>query len=118
MVYPASFWETTADHLIILCRDCHELVHGLLPLGIKKDQLAAANDWSRIIELMQAWFVSKSKLMIDPEHMPGESRTNKTLRKIIGEFGRENKLIHARVRELEYTLSEAIGLRQWSNYSI
>lgn len=29
--YPRNIWQTKAEHLVILCRECHTLVHSVLP---------------------------------------------------------------------------------------
>lgn len=67
---------------------------------------------------MRKWFIIKFKMISNPESMPGETKTHKTLRRLLSEFGQENKALHARNRELEYALSEMVELRLWSNYTI
>lgn len=58
--YPDSFWETTADCLIILCRPCHDLAHALISAR-KKSPDESVTEWEAIIAAIKEWRISKEE---------------------------------------------------------
>lgn len=59
LYYPDSFWDTTSDHLIVLCRPCHDLVHELLPHCKHSDREQAESDWAKLILAINTWRLKK-----------------------------------------------------------
>lgn len=57
--YPASVWETTEEHLAILCRPCHELLHALLPESKTEDEGIGREAWIRFRNAIQGWQILK-----------------------------------------------------------
>lgn len=68
--YPKSFWDTKIDDLVILCRDCHELAHKLLPFSTKKSQPETLADWQSVVKAIHIWQKEKrfpsGKVVIRP----------------------------------------------------
>lgn len=55
--YPSSFWDTTVDDVVILCRPCHELVHAILALrGVKNENLS---ELLKVADAIKDWCNSK-----------------------------------------------------------
>jgi hypothetical protein len=53
IAYPESIWETTVDHLVILCRHCHGLIHQLM--DIKNSRLDGLYEFYRIAAALSLW---------------------------------------------------------------
>jgi len=64
--YPKSFWETTVDHLVILCRPCHNVAHALIKNG-KKTPGESISEWKAIIKALQVWRSEKAQWIEDPD---------------------------------------------------
>ena len=54
LCYPKSFWDTTPDDLIILCRACHNFMHKLESLNIVKFKDSKFSSASRVSEICMA----------------------------------------------------------------
>jgi len=52
--YPESFWDTTPEHLIILCRPCHDIVHVFIK-NTKRGEEEASSEWNRLITALKKW---------------------------------------------------------------
>jgi len=57
--YPASVWDTTEEHLVILCRPCHDLLHALMPESKTSDEGIGREVWIRYRNAIQAWQIQK-----------------------------------------------------------
>lgn len=64
--YPESFWQTKVEHLVILCRPCHNVAHALIKNG-KKSKEESISEWEAIIKALQIWRAEKSEWMKDPD---------------------------------------------------
>lgn len=53
--YPPSFWKTTVEHLVVLCRDCHELTHSLIPKVKGKTKEESIEDWNAVVSALTKW---------------------------------------------------------------
>lgn len=51
--YPSKLWDTSAEDLIILCRDCHELVHQIIT--IQPDRGTSFRAFKIIIDAIKEW---------------------------------------------------------------
>ena len=56
--YPKNIWDTEAGDVVILCRDCHEMVQALFYQ--QKDRKAGLVKFNNIVAVIQKWFSSKS----------------------------------------------------------
>lgn len=93
--YPKSFWKTTAEQLVVLCRPCHNVVHALLKSG-KKTTKESVDEWHAIIRALRVWRSQKAKWIEDPD--AEALATPKQLREAYGEL--KKQLIEAS-KELE-----------------
>lgn len=61
--YPKSVWDTEADDLVILCRDCHNMIHSFFEQqpSRKKGKIA----FVQITKVIQKWVGLKSKRLLE-----------------------------------------------------
>lgn len=57
--YPENVYETTEEHLAILCRPCHELLHALMPESKTSDEGIGRETWIRFRNAIQGWQMQK-----------------------------------------------------------
>ena len=57
--YPDSIWDTTTEHLVILCRPCHELLHAILPECKTRDEGLGREKWISFRNAMEIWSLNK-----------------------------------------------------------
>lgn len=88
--YPESFWDTTADHLIILCRPCHDLAHALIDAR-KKSPSESCKEWEHIIKGLREWRVSKSEWLATPVVPTTPPRLRKAYEALRSEFNELKK---------------------------
>lgn len=55
MWYPENIWETTSDHLVILCRPCHDFLHTMLPECKTKDEERGRHMWFHFANSVRIW---------------------------------------------------------------
>lgn len=65
MWYPENIWETTADHLVILCRQCHEFIHTMVPECKTNDEEKGRDYWLKFRNAIVAWRAAKLRLFTD-----------------------------------------------------
>lgn len=65
--YPESIWETTPDHLVILCRDCHDFLHVMLPDCKTSDEESGRAQWIKFSTAIAYWRSRKLHLFTDIE---------------------------------------------------
>lgn len=62
--YPDNIWETKSSQLIILCRICHDLIHGVLKVhDVKKH---TAKQFYELAAYLRVWIEAKNKQEIPP----------------------------------------------------
>ena len=66
VVYPESFWDTTTEHLVILCRPCHKIAHAFVS-NTKKDEEQKWSEWNSMIGHIKEWHLDKQAWMKDPD---------------------------------------------------
>lgn len=65
--YPENIWETTSDHLVILCRPCHDFIHTMLPECKTKDEELGRQEWLRFKNAIIIWRRDKLQLFENAE---------------------------------------------------
>jgi len=63
--YPPNVYDTTPDHLVILCRVCHDFVHVMLPECKTKDEDLGKSLWLKIKNSIIAWRIAKMPIFKD-----------------------------------------------------
>lgn len=76
--YPESVWDTTADHLVILCRSCHDFIHTMVPECKTKDEEEGREHWKKFRNSIILWRQSHQLLFQSKEG--AELLTPKSLR--------------------------------------
>lgn len=73
--YPSSIWDTKSDHLVIVCRPCHNLIHSILETHSLKSH--SLMQFQQIRDIMMKWkssqednghFLIKEIPVSDPNH--------------------------------------------------
>lgn len=68
--YPDSMWDTTSEHVVILCRPCHELAQCLF---VQQSNLKdGMNCFNNLVRVIKSWILKKRAWI--------EYKTNKELR--------------------------------------
>lgn len=62
MWYPENIWETRAEHLVILCRPCHDFIHTMVPECKTNDEELGRTNWLKFSNSILAW--RKSKILL------------------------------------------------------
>jgi hypothetical protein len=62
--YPKSVWDTKADYLVILCRECHEFAQ--LLFNQQKNREAGKQAFDKIVAIIHSWFKAKRYFEISP----------------------------------------------------
>lgn len=62
MWYPESIYETRAEHLVILCRPCHDFIHSMIPECKTRDEEEGRGNWLKFSNAIVAW--RKNKLAL------------------------------------------------------
>lgn len=65
--YPKSIYDTTPDHLAILCRTCHDFIHVMLPECKTKDEAAGKEMWLKFKTAIISWRTQKIPIFTNPE---------------------------------------------------
>lgn len=55
ITYRNGIWNTTADDLVILCRDCHELIHSLQTASSKDFKITDESRFKAIADVIHHW---------------------------------------------------------------
>jgi hypothetical protein len=76
--YPESIYETTEEHLVILCRACHNFIHAIIPECKTKDQEEGKNHWKKFYLPIICWRIQKQDLF---EIVPSEEQITEGLQK-------------------------------------
>jgi hypothetical protein len=58
--YPENIYDTEEQHLVILCRPCHEFIHDFLPECKTSDAESGIANWIKFSRAMIAWRVKKA----------------------------------------------------------
>jgi len=98
--YPESIWDTTPEHLAILCRACHDLLHAIVPDCKTRDEGIGRDRWITFRNAMEIWRLKKVGESCDlegPEKTQGLRTAYKTLK----------KKYHALHRDMQIKLAQA-----------
>lgn len=57
--YPENIWDTTADHLVILCRECHNFLHLIVPECKTQNEEEGTAMWDVFYNAIVSWRKSK-----------------------------------------------------------
>lgn len=60
--YPENIYDTTEQHLVILCRACHEFIHEMLPECKTDDAEKGTAQWLKFRNAILAWRQGKMEL--------------------------------------------------------
>jgi hypothetical protein len=60
--YPENIWETTVNHLVILCRACHGFVHDMVPECKTNDEEVGRAHWAKFQNSIKAWRADKCRI--------------------------------------------------------
>ena len=64
LFYPPSFWDTKADDLVVLCRNCHQLIEFLARKGKRRGQ---RHTWfAAVSEALKIWITNNES----PKKLP------------------------------------------------
>lgn len=69
--YPENVFDTTADHLVILCRGCHQFVHTVIPECKTKDENKGMENWIKFRNAVVAWRIEHIKLFSNTQEYVG-----------------------------------------------
>lgn len=72
--YPESIWDTTANHLVILCRPCHDFIHAMMPECKTKDEGDGKSNWIKFRNAILVWRGCKQGLFTSDEGIPKEPK--------------------------------------------
>lgn len=53
--YPESIWDTTQDHLVVLCRACHNFIHTMMPECKTDDESEGRSNWLKFSNSILVW---------------------------------------------------------------
>ena len=53
--YPENIWDTTSDHLVILCRGCHEFLHAVCQDCKTNDEFIGRRNWLNFKNAALQW---------------------------------------------------------------
>lgn len=70
MWYPDCIWETTANHLVVLCRSCHNFVHEMIPECKTNDESEGRTHWNKYHNAILAWRAAHQDLFNGHEVIP------------------------------------------------
>lgn len=76
--YPTNILETTEEHLVILCRACHNFIHSVIPECKTKDQEEGRNHWKKFYLPIICWRMQKQDLF---QVTPSEDQMTEGLQK-------------------------------------
>lgn len=60
--YPYNIYETTADHLVILCRPCHDFLHTMIPEAKTGNEQEGRANWLKFSNAIKVWRQNKQQL--------------------------------------------------------
>lgn len=83
MWYPESIWETRADHLVILCRPCHDFIHSMIPECKTNDEEVGRANWLKFSNAIKNWRLEKITLFSSDDGLPvGPAQLRKELARV------------------------------------
>jgi len=65
--YPKNIYKTRARQLVIMCRECHDFVHSLMPDCKTNDKIKGLEIWNRFRNAIRKWRMSKLPLFNSPD---------------------------------------------------
>lgn len=108
--YPENIWETTVDHLVILCRGCHGFIHDMVPECKTNDEEVGRAHWAKFGNAIKAWRCDKCRIFDGEQELVGA----KDLRNAY--FGMKEKyerILQGIVGEKEKSVDIFQTLRVW-----
>lgn len=57
--YPDNIYQTTQEHLVILCRSCHTFIHEIRPECKTRDESKGRAEWQAFLNAILAWRAKK-----------------------------------------------------------
>lgn len=57
--YPSNVYETTEKHLVVLCRECHNFIHCIIPECKTSDEAKGMAAWEKYKNAIQIWRMEK-----------------------------------------------------------
>lgn len=67
--YPENIYDTGPEHLVILCRPCHDFLHAIMPKSKTKFRHIGKDTWLSFKAATIAWRMDKLNLFKAPELM-------------------------------------------------
>jgi len=107
--YPENIYETTEDHLAVLCRTCHDFVHVMLPDCKTKDEDLGKASWFKLKNAIIAWRQEKTYLFSELESNPPkavESWKAKDLRTAFELLKQKYHLLYSKYQKSESQLAK------------
>lgn len=99
MWYPESIWDTTPEHLIVLCRSCHDFVHAMVPECKTNDENQGREHWLKFFNAIKAWRASHVCLFYRDEGLPTQAKELRQAYVQMKNLYREQKAILIAYRE-------------------
>jgi hypothetical protein len=69
--YPENIWETTVNHLVILCRACHGFIHDMVPECKTNDEEVGRAHWAKFQNAIKAWRCDKNRIFEGQQELVG-----------------------------------------------
>lgn len=96
ITYPESFWDTSVDDLVILCRPCHELTHAFLTeKRLSKEE--RQGKWQLMIRVLSKW---RASIVFYNDTMPEGEVTPKLLRSAYETMRLDYRVLQDKVEQL------------------
>lgn len=87
--YPEDIYDTTAKHLAVLCRPCHDFMHAMRPECKTRDEEKGRSEWTAFQTAVGAWVYAKRQTLV----FQGGSVAD--LRKAYNELKAKNRDAHS-----------------------